>query len=511
MTSSSKSHTSGIRPDTLLASVAVLLAVNVVQRSIGFGRGVLFCRWLDPEALGQWDMAYGFLLLAAPIVVLGLPGCFGRYLERYRGRGQLRTFLVRTCVWTGTLTFLAVSVLLLSRRPLAHLVFGDPAESLLLAVATVTLAMVILHHFLEAVFAGLRLFRVVSFMQFAQSMLFAVTSLMLLALWRADAWSIVVGYGAACLLSSIGVLMWSRRLMRGSACDSESVAHREFWPPLLKFAAWVWVANVLANLFSVIDRYMIVHYSGLPADEALTLVGYYHTSMLVPILLISVANLLAGAMTPHLSHDWEAGQRASVAARINLTFKLTSLAMFAAGIGVLLFTPTLFHLAFGGKYDDGLLVLPWALASCVWFSLLLVSQTYVWCAEKTRRAALPLAVGLVGNVLLNLLLLPRLGLQGAVIATALATLLALVMQLLVNRQLGMKLSIGTLLASLTPFGLSLSAPLAIASGSLLVFITLFTPWFLDREERREIVDLLRSRLLKLTSAAALTGQGKHAS
>ena len=53
----------------------MLLVANMVQRSVGFGRGVMFCRWLSPDELGAWDMAYSFLLLAAPVVVLGLPGC----------------------------------------------------------------------------------------------------------------------------------------------------------------------------------------------------------------------------------------------------------------------------------------------------------------------------------------------------------------------------------------------------------------------------------------------------
>src|SRR6476620_12148408 len=92
------------RPDSLAASIAVLLIANLVQRTVGFGRGILFCRWLSPEELGEWEMAYSFLLLAAPVVVLGLPGSFGRYLERYRQRGQLRTFLRRATIWTALLT-----------------------------------------------------------------------------------------------------------------------------------------------------------------------------------------------------------------------------------------------------------------------------------------------------------------------------------------------------------------------------------------------------------------------
>ncbi len=111
---------SQLRPDTLAASVVILLAANVVQRSVGFGRGILFCRWLTPDELGTWEMAYSFLLLAAPVVVLGLPGSFGRYLERFRQRGQLRTFLRRASIWTATLTLVAVSLIVMA----ADHVFG---------------------------------------------------------------------------------------------------------------------------------------------------------------------------------------------------------------------------------------------------------------------------------------------------------------------------------------------------------------------------------------------------
>ena len=37
----------------------------VIQRAIGFGRGVLFCRWLDPAEFGRWGLAYLESLLRA--------------------------------------------------------------------------------------------------------------------------------------------------------------------------------------------------------------------------------------------------------------------------------------------------------------------------------------------------------------------------------------------------------------------------------------------------------------
>ena len=77
------------RTDSWPKALSCCLVLAAVQRIVGFGRGVLVCRWLSPDELGQWDMAFGFLTLAAPLTVLGLPGSFGRYVEYFRQRGQL--------------------------------------------------------------------------------------------------------------------------------------------------------------------------------------------------------------------------------------------------------------------------------------------------------------------------------------------------------------------------------------------------------------------------------------
>ena len=49
----------GPRTDTLAESVVVLLVLAAVQRIVGFGRGVLVCRWLTPTnwAIGIWRSA----------------------------------------------------------------------------------------------------------------------------------------------------------------------------------------------------------------------------------------------------------------------------------------------------------------------------------------------------------------------------------------------------------------------------------------------------------------------
>ncbi len=482
-----------LAPDTLAASVFVLLVVSVVQRSVGFGRGVLFCRWLSPDQLGQWDMAYSFLLLAAPLIVLGLPGSFGRYLERYRQRQQLRTFLRRTAAWTAALTAAAIGVIALWTPSFSWLVFGRPDRKTLVMLMAGSLAAVILHHFLEALFAALRKFRIVSMMQFCQSMLFALISLSLLW-WRLSAESIVIGYGAACLVSALGALLLTGRSIAEVAAPGPEVAHREFWPPLVRFAIWIWCTNLLCNLFAVVDRYMLVHWSGLDAEAALTQVGYYHSSRVVPLLLISLADMLAGIVMPYLSHDWERGERQLVSDRLNLILKLTAIGMLAASVLILMGAPLLFHVAFEGRYNEGLAVMPWTLAYCVWYAILIVAQNYIWCAEKTKLGALPLGIGLAVNILLNLVLLPIWGLYGAVLATTLSTGLALGLLYWINHREGMELHRGLLWLSLAPIALGGGAWLGAAVLVAILVAAPFSRTLFTADERAMLGGYLRQQL-----------------
>ena len=261
-----------------------------------------------------------------------------------------------------------------------------------------------------------------------------------------------------------------------------------FWSRLLPFAAWVWVSNLLYNLFDVADRYMIVHTSS--AADPLAVVGSYHSSRIVPLLLVSIAALLGTVILPHLSHDWEAGRRDAVSARMNLTLKLLGLLLFVGSIAILLGAPFLFNVAFAGKFRGGLDVLPWTLTYCAWFGMVTMAQMYLWCAERARLSCLALFIGLVMNIGLNLLLLPRFGLAGAVWATAAANFVALALIFQFNAWLGMKIERSLLLVSLLPLTLGLGPFAAVAALVAVIVGIITTDRILSRDEKRQLCAVL---------------------
>jgi O-antigen/teichoic acid export membrane protein len=275
-----------------------------------------------------------------------------------------------------------------------------------------------------------------------------------------------------------------------------------FWAKLVPFAVWMWITNLVSNLFDVVDRYMIVHHGGMTAGEALVQVGNYHTSRMVPLLFVGVAGLLSSVITPHLAHDWELGRRRSVVRRLNLTLKTLALVLLAASTAVLFCAPWLFGVAFQNKFPGGLDVLPCTLAYCAWFGTFAVALNYLWCAERPALASLPLVVGLPLNVGLNLLLLPRYGLPGAVWATTLANLAALALAYGFSRASGMRVDLGTWVFSLAIAALCFGPWAAAGALVSVIALALAGDRLLTRREKRQLAAALAHGIDKLRALRA---------
>lgn len=483
-----------LRADTLADGILILLAFTIVQRSVGFVRSILFCRWLDPEQLGEWDMAFGFLMLAAPMSVLALSSSFRRYVEHYRQQGQLRRFLGRTTAAYFLLGGVSIVFILLVRSWISTLVFGTPDRGELVVLMALCLAAIIAHHYFLDLFGALRNARLLAGIQLINSLVFAIVGVSLLCLWRCDASSVVVAFGIACLvcvaIGSIAV----RPAWRSLADDIGSEQRLAVWRKVLPFVGWISLANFMGATFDVADRYMIVHFSACSPSEALTQVGLYHSCRVLPLLLVSVVAMAGSIITPHLSHDWEAGRRDRVNSQLQLLVKLFGFGLAAACTVILAAAPIMFEVAFEGKFDGAMDILPWTLAYCSWFALFSLLQNYVWCCEKAHTTTMALLIGVVLNIVLNMLLLPRMGLFGAVLATASANIVALGVLFLLCGRLGLRLERSTWVAVALPVSVCLGPWVALLILAAVACEATKGTFLLNQDEKNQFAEGARDYL-----------------
>lgn len=495
--------------DSLATGLAFMLVLAVVQRMVGFVRSVLFCGYLQDDELGRWSLAFSFLLLAAPLAVVGLPGSFGRYVEHYRSRGQLGTFLRRTVVVSLALVTLTILVLVLWGPFWAWLVLGDASQVHTMRLLAMALIAVIAFNFVTELLTAMRKVRAVSVMQFCSSMLFALLAILLLSFTAMREEAVIVAFGVASLVSVLIVLGPLRDVRREALGARQSLSQRSLWSKLVPFAAWIWLTNILANLFDAADRFMIVHLARDGAASAESLVGQYHSSRVVPYLLIAISTMAAGVVLPYLTHDWEAGRRETVSRRHGLTLKLSGLVLTVCGVLMLLGAPILFTWFLHGKYDQGLAVLPWTLTYCVWFSMITLAMNFLFCAEKARLGTLAFFIGLGINLALNVLLLPRLGLIGAIMATAAGNATALALVLVFSHRHGLVVNRSLIICCALPAVLISGPWPALAAVVAVGYFTVRNGRLFDDEERRLLADVAvhfaerLSRLVKRRQAASL--------
>jgi len=482
----------------------VLVVLAGAQRLVGLLRNVLFCDMLESEQLGRWSLSYNFLLLAAPFVVLGIPGSFGRYVEKYRQQGQLRAFLRRTISISGLLTALAVIGMITFPQPLAWLLFGDRGQWQLVWWLAGTLSAVLAFNSIMELLTAMRLVRIVSLLQMVNSMGFALAGVGLLYFTTMREQAVIVSYGVGSLVAAIGGAFVLARFWRDLPKHEPRLGQYDLWAQLMPFATWMWVANFVGNMFEAADQFMLKHFSNVDAISADALVGQYYSSRVVPLLLVSLAFMVGGSLLPHLIRDWEAGRRELVCRRLNQAVKSLSVAFtFGSGL-VLLAAPLVFTWALRGKYDAGLAILPGTLIYCLWYSIGAIANNYLLCAENARIGCVAFGAGLVSNVGLNFLLAPIFGLVGVVVATAAANAIALALIYYLSWLNGMRWDRGVIFTSLLPLALCLGGWQAVAVTGLACFIAHREGWLLDDSEQTQLSDSLIAMLQRGRTALGMS-------
>ncbi|MBX9788200.1 MAG: lipopolysaccharide biosynthesis protein [Pirellulales bacterium] len=477
--------------DTLANSLLVLCLLSLVQPVLGLARGVLFCRWLAPDQLGRWDLSLGLLTFATPLLLLGIPGSFGRYVGHYLQHGGLGRFVRQAVLICLTVVSLASVLLFVEAGAFADLYYGDATRISLARAVALALVPLAGYGFVVELLTALRLFRVSSLVQLARTTAFLVFGMVLVWGWRPSATSVVLAFAMASVASIMLGLWWLVAVWREAPrvpIDGPVVV----WRRVLPFALGVWCCNLVTNAFDMVNPYMLAHCGRLPHEEAMAEVGNLHSARILPLLIFAFSSTLASMLLPHLTHSWEQGRRDEVGRDVRLFAKLYAVALAAGSVGVLILAPFLFGVVFRGKYDGGLHVLPWTLMSASWMGVAFIAQAYLWCREEARLSSFALAIGLAMNLLCNALLVPQWGLQGTVTASATGMLTVLAAALLFGQRFGLRVD-RTLWAAVSLPALVLLGtwPAAIALVALIIASST-TSLVFDAAERHRIADLIRA-------------------
>ncbi|MCR6660713.1 MAG: lipopolysaccharide biosynthesis protein [Asticcacaulis sp.] len=393
------------------------LPANILQGLIGFATLMVFTRLLSPEDYGRYALTFGISSLAQTLCFTWIEAAMARFYpaeSRSNPEAPELYGTVYRLFAVVTIVFALACALGLWLWPVS----GDADQSLKMAMG-LGLGCVVFRSLIKLVQEQRRSEGRVG----AASMLDMIQTAggfglgILCATAGLGGASPVVGGGLIALMCLPFVARedWGRALKgRFSAERARGYAHYGF--P-------VSASLILTLALYTVDRFLIAHF--LNEAEA----GAYHAGFSLASRILDVLFIWFGAAGgPAMVHALEHGGITELKANARHQIRTMAFVLFPAVGGLIMVAPALGTLLIGeGLRADALSVTPLISLGALFSGL----GTYYFLqaftlARKTRLLVVAMAVPAVSNIVLNLTLIPLMGLMGAALASCLSFTLGLI-------------------------------------------------------------------------------------
>jgi O-antigen/teichoic acid export membrane protein len=393
----------------LARASAVYTIGNIAPRFGAFILLPLYLRFLTPSEYGQFALLTSLSGVLGLVLTLGLDGALMRLHFDHQGTGRATLY--------GSLTLFSIG-----------------------ASATVTLLIgVAVAPFFSTLFAGIPFFPLgaltllIAFagtIQYVPSVLFrangqpgyfvaynlgtfvvaSLASVLLIVVLRLGVAGILVGQLVGALLTfgvAIGILM---SLGAWSFSRSVLTAALRYGLPLVPHALSNWVLRLS-------DRWLIALLIGLPVVQVQAAIGVYSFGYQVASVISIIVVSFNFAWSPYF---FRIGERPSAPVLYRHVATLVIAGLLAIAVGLSALAPEIVNVVATSRYAQAVDVIRVVAFASVFQGQYTMLVTVIFFRKRTGRLAmLTLGAGIT-NFLLNILLIPRIGIMGAAWSTLIA-------------------------------------------------------------------------------------------
>lgn len=377
-----------------------IFGTRAVWTGLGVISGVILARWLGPHDRGILALVMLVPSTTVTLAKLGISQANVYYINREQAdAGQVASNAVMFAVLTGVAS--AVLVWLLKDTLLKTVLRDVPTWAL--AISLIRVPVLLLDNYLYGVLQAtgrFGLYNIRLLVSESLRLLFVVVALIALG-W--GLYAAVVIYTVLGMFNAVWLLLATKRRIPFSF---------KIYPTLLRgqlsFGIRSYVQTAVAHLLLRIDIYMVSYYLD-PANTA-----FYALTLHFTELALEFPQAIGLVLYPRLASLPEEEVHRITAQACRRTLMLTVPGALVLG----LLGPYVITAWYGEPYAPARAPLPWAAVGVVMMSVFVILTRDFTSRGKQRVNILAGLLALIGNIALNIYLIPTMGIVGAAMATA---------------------------------------------------------------------------------------------
>ena len=390
----------------------------IFSKIFGYGYNIIAARFLGPDGYGIISLAGALVSFASVFCILGLNHGIRRYVPFYRGKNNREK--VRGTVFSGlkitsVATILVTVLLFFSSDFLATSVFNEPHAALIFKIFSLGLPFYV---FLRSLTSITDAFKKMKYRVISQDFIWKGLRVFFIAIFVVFMGYDVLGAAYAYILSySAAFIVALYFFVKKIFPRVKDAVSQPNYKELLTYSWPLLFVSVMGIVLSKTDQIMLGYF--LDSSQ----VGIYKSALLIAAVLAIVLTALRRILLPVLSDLLGKDKKQEFTKTFRTATKWSFTATLPLFTVMVLFAPRVLKLIFGEEYTAGAVALSILAVTYFTKACFGLSSSLLKSLEKTKLILVATVSSGLLNVILNYLLIPRFGMEGAATAYLLSIVL----------------------------------------------------------------------------------------
>ena len=398
----------------LVHGAGIVLLLSALAGLVTYILRIVLARNLGPADYGLFYSVFTFIIFFLFFRDLGLGAALVKYVAEWKVQEQydkIKTAIVSVFVVQLLSSVVFAIIMFFLAGPLAEHYFKDPRSALIIQILLLYLLFSIFFITLKQVFLGLQeTFIYGSFELVKNSLTLVLVFLLLKGGW--NVFAPVIAYTAVCLIL---VVIYLPIFLRKFPFFQYKILHyKSISQQLLQFGLPVLATTVGGKVIGYIDTLFLTYF------RSLTEVGVYNVILPSALIFLDLGTTLGIILLPMTSELWAKGDYRRLEAGVRLLHRYLLALVIPLLIIPLVYADLFIGLLFGPEYLSGSLAFQILVVGVLLCIVGSVNGSILSGIGQPKKVTKIVLLAAAVNVIVNMLLIPRYGINGAAIATSLS-------------------------------------------------------------------------------------------